>query len=111
MCDVLRSNPLGSGGSKIRLRTAYSLGFQATPWLSEKMSNLEVPFLVIHGGEDSVTSPDYSQRLYDTAAVKDKKIIIYPGAQHADLFHGGPAVKELVGRVMNDVGAWLRAHS
>jgi hypothetical protein len=111
------------------------------------MSRLEVPFLVIHGGEDVVTSPEYSQRLYDSAAARDKKVIIYEGpvccpgargpllspyrlecpclrsdplthfslihagAHHADLFHGGPMVKDLIGKVMNDVGGWLRDRS
>eukprot|EP00961_Rhodomonas_salina_P097427 1310381-Rhodomonas_salina.4 len=150
------------------------MGFVATPWLSERLADLNVPFLVIHGGEDKVTSPEYSQRLYDTAQVQDKKIVIYEGtaaprgqnlvlsgrtdlstvlvlafstpplsffrvplpssssslppvlfppyflrlrsalflgAEHADLLHGGPAVKALVTRVWADVGGWLKERS
>ncbi len=54
------------------------------------MPRLHVPLLVIHGGADTLISPDHGQRLYD-AANEPKRLLIVPDAGHNDVHvRGGP---------------------
>jgi fermentation-respiration switch protein FrsA (DUF1100 family) len=55
---------------------------------------LRVPLLVIHGGADTLISPDHGQRLYD-AAHEPKRLVIVPDAGHNDVHvRGGPELWE-----------------
>lgn len=57
--------------------------------LSSRMAEVTSPFYVVHAGGDTVTSPKISEKFFNLASSKDKEIKIWPGARHADVFHGG----------------------
>lgn len=42
-----------------------------------------IPFLVVHGSEDTVTDPDISKELYEKAQSPDKTLKIYEGFWHS----------------------------
>ncbi len=51
----------------------------------EGASRLQVPLLLIHGGEDSVTSAAATKEFYRKAGVVDKTFSVYPDARHETL--------------------------
>eukprot|EP00041_Stephanoeca_diplocostata_P028245 m.793983 g.793983 ORF g.793983 m.793983 type:complete len:297 (+) comp23338_c0_seq24:613-1503(+) len=108
MCEL---NPFGLGVSKPRLITAKSMAMQGCEWMCTRLSDVDVPFLVVHAGADRVTNPEISKRFHAEAASKDKKIIIYDGAYHADMCHGGPTKKKLIQQFFADAGGWIAAHT
>jgi alpha-beta hydrolase superfamily lysophospholipase len=63
-----------------------------------------LPFLVLHGEEDTVTDPDVSKALYDKASSVDKTMKLYPGMWHG-LTSGEP--DENIELVFGDIISWL----
>lgn len=95
------SDPLVFTGS-IRVRTGYEI-LRVTAYLQQNLRRLTVPFLVLHGSDDSVTDPAASKKLYDEASSTDKNIVLYEGLLHDLLFE--PEKEEIMERIVS----WLRS--
>jgi acylglycerol lipase len=92
-------------GVKPRLFTSFTLK-GASDEMEEKISNITVPFLVLHGDEDVVTDPKASQYFHDNAKSVDKTLEIIPGAWHSILEYDGfesPHCQEIMLKII----AWL----
>ncbi|KAK9282799.1 hypothetical protein L1049_011020 [Liquidambar formosana] len=72
-----------------------------------KFEEVDVPFLVVHGGDDVVCDPACVEDLYRRAASKDKTLKIYPGMWHQMV--GEP--EEGVELVFGDIVEWLRTRA
>ncbi|WAM24474.1 MULTISPECIES: serine aminopeptidase domain-containing protein [Myxococcus] len=72
--------------------------------LEGRLQDLRLPLLVVHGGEDVITSIEGSRALVAQATIADKRLIIYEGQRH-DLAHEPDAEK-----VIGDIVAWVEAH-
>ncbi|XP_010540033.1 PREDICTED: monoglyceride lipase [Tarenaya hassleriana] len=78
------SDPLVFTGS-IRVRTGYEI-LRIAAYLQQNLDKVRVPFLVLHGTDDTVTDPEASQKLYDQASSSDKTIKLFDGLLHDLLF-------------------------
>lgn len=85
-------------------RTAKEL-LKALGQIEEKMPEVDVPFIVLHGDKDVITNPDGSRQLFAKAKATDKTIQIYEGLFH-DLLH-----EPEKDRVYRDILAWLNNRS
>lgn len=88
---------------KPRLGTVVEL-LRVTDYLSSRLSQVEIPFIVLHGNADVVTDPAVSQQLYENANSKDKTLKIYDGMMHSLLFGETDDNVELV---RGDIISWL----
>ncbi|KAF7803512.1 caffeoylshikimate esterase [Senna tora] len=95
-------NPMRYRG-KPRLGTVAEL-LRVTDYLNERLSDVSIPFLVLHGSADVVTDPDVSRELYQVAKTEDKSIKVYEGMMHSLLFG---ETDENVEIVRNDILSWL----
>ena len=68
---------------KPRLRTALAM-LNATNDISDRMGDLKLPVLILHGGDDIVTCPKLSAALYENCSSDDKTLRIYPGLETAE---------------------------
>ncbi|KAJ8554104.1 hypothetical protein K7X08_024782 [Anisodus acutangulus] len=93
------SDPLVFTGS-IRVRTGYEI-LRITAYLQQHLCKLTVPFLVLHGSDDTVTDPEGSKKLYEEASSTDKSIKLYKGLLHDLLFE--PEREE----IMQEIIDWL----
>ncbi|KAL6565338.1 hypothetical protein OROGR_002289 [Orobanche gracilis] len=75
--------------------------------VQDKFSQVDVPFLIVHGGGDIVCDPSCAEELYHRAASKDKTLRIYPGMWHQLV--GEP--DESVELVFGEVVGWLLARA
>ncbi len=50
--------------------------------IQAEAGKITLPILLMHGGEDAMTSPSGSRFLFDTVASVDKELKIYPGLYH-----------------------------
>ncbi|KAL2539742.1 alpha/beta-Hydrolases superfamily protein [Abeliophyllum distichum] len=66
-------------------------------------NEVDVPFLIVHGGDDIVCDPACTAQLYERAASNDKTLRIYPGMWHQLI--GEP--DENVELVFSEVVKWL----
>uniref|UniRef100_A0A7N0TZW3 Serine aminopeptidase S33 domain-containing protein n=1 Tax=Kalanchoe fedtschenkoi TaxID=63787 RepID=A0A7N0TZW3_KALFE len=98
----IRENPYCYKG-RPRLKTAYEL-LRVSTELEKNLDKIQLPFLVVHGGADTVTDPLVSQLLYDKASSTDKTIKLYPGMWHSLLYGETP---ENVNTVFTDIISWL----
>jgi acylglycerol lipase len=73
--------------------------------IQERMGEVRVPLLILHGGADEVTDPQGSRDLYARAGSEDKTLKVYPGLVH-DLVHE-PEKAQVIG----DVAAWIDARA
>ncbi|KAG6433907.1 hypothetical protein SASPL_105526 [Salvia splendens] len=80
MCKV-RSNPYTYRG-RPRLQTGYQL-YAASMDLEQRLQEVSLSFIVLHGEEDKVTDPSVSKTLHETARATDKTIKLYPGMWHS----------------------------
>mmetsp|Transcript_13079 Transcript_13079/g.22610 ORF Transcript_13079/g.22610 Transcript_13079/m.22610 type:complete len:425 (+) Transcript_13079:161-1435(+) len=87
----------------VRARTGYEL-IKTADNIQANMHKITVPFLVMHGTDDSTTDPEGSKSLYRKAASSDKAIRLYNGLYH-DLFH--EPEKQLV---VKDMVRWMDSH-
>lgn len=88
---------------KPRLKTALEL-LRTSMDLEDSLSEVTLPFLVLHGAADTVTDPEVSRALYERASSVDKTITLYPGMWHG-LIAGEP--NDNVDIVFSDIIAWL----
>lgn len=95
-------NPMRYRG-KPRLGTVVEL-LRVTGYLSKKLCDVKIPFIVLHGDADVVTDPNVSKSLYEKASSEDKSIRIYEGMMHSLLFGETDENVEIVRR---DIVAWL----
>ncbi|KAK3188058.1 hypothetical protein Dsin_027619 [Dipteronia sinensis] len=72
---VANRNPMRYRG-KPRLGTVIEL-LRITDYLSKKLCDVNIPFIVLHGSADVVTDPNVSRALYEQAMSEDKTIKIY----------------------------------
>ncbi|TYH98399.1 hypothetical protein ES332_A12G308200v1 [Gossypium tomentosum] len=96
------SDPLVYTGP-LRVRTGYEI-LRITSYLQHNMKRLKVPFLVLHGMDDTVTDPKASQKLYDEAST-DKTIKLYEGLLHDLLFEPEREA------IMDDIIQWLNVRA
>lgn len=98
----VRNNPYCYKG-KPRLRTGHQL-LMVSLEIEKNLDQVSLPFIVVHGGADTVTDPSVSQSLYESASSKDKTFKLYPGMWHA-LTSGEP--QESIDLVFRDIVGWL----
>lgn len=95
-------NPMRYTG-KPRLGTVVEL-LRVTDYVSSRLGDVDLPFIVLHGSADVVTDPEVSKGLYEKAKSEDKRVKIYEGMMHSLLFG---ETDENVEIVRSDILAWL----
>ncbi|KAF7132896.1 hypothetical protein RHSIM_Rhsim09G0157800 [Rhododendron simsii] len=100
-CSI-RSNPNCYKG-RPRLKTAKQL-LDVSLDLEQRLQEVSLPFLVVHGGDDKVTDPSVSKLLYESACSTDKTFKLYEGMWHG-LTYG--ELPENIDIVYSDIVAWL----
>ncbi|OAY71912.1 Caffeoylshikimate esterase, partial [Ananas comosus] len=111
----IRSNPYCYKG-KPRLKTGHELLMvsldieknlnqkECVTCSNLKDANVSLPFLIVHGGDDTVTDPSVSKLLHESASSRDKAFKLYPGMWHALTSGEPPENTELI---FSDITAWL----
>ena len=69
----------------------------------ERLPQLTIPLLVLHGGEDKMTNPAGSDLVAERASSADKTLKKYPGLYH-EIFN-----EPEKDAVLDDVAGWLEA--
>ena len=85
-------------------RTAKEL-LAAMDNIDERMDEVFVPLLILHGEDDVVTDPGGSRALYERTRSSDRTLRIYPKLVH-DLVH-----EPEKGRVITDINEWTITHT
>jgi len=98
----IRENDLCYKGPCL-MKTGYELYRIATD-LEQRLNEVSLPFLVLHGEEDKVTDEKASALLFEVASSKDKSVKQYPGMWHG-LLYGEP--QHNIDIVFNDIITWL----
>ncbi|XP_062092737.1 caffeoylshikimate esterase-like [Humulus lupulus] len=101
--QAVRANPYCYKG-RPRLKTGYEL-LRVSTALEQKLNEISLPFLVLHGEDDRVTDKSVSKLLYETASSKDKTFKLYPKMWHG-LLYGEPP--ENIDIVFSDIIGWLQ---
>ena len=96
------SDPLNYHG-RIPARTGAEL-LRVGDAVRQRLTELTMPFLVLHGTGDRLASATWSQQLYEQAAAADKTLRLYDGLYHETF--NEPENK----RVLRDLRNWLTAH-
>ncbi|XP_073393508.1 caffeoylshikimate esterase isoform X2 [Physcomitrium patens] len=102
----IRANPFTYQG-RPRVKTALEM-LRASESLEQRLDEVILPFLLLHGEEDRVTDPDISRELFRTSKSCDKEFKLYPGMWHG-LTAGEP--DDNVELVFNDIIHWLNKRS
>ncbi|GAP98947.1 alpha/beta hydrolase [Leptolyngbya sp. NIES-2104] len=75
--------------------------FKTIAWVESQAANLQVPLLILHGGDDVVAHPEGSQAFFEQLTLSDKERHEYPGSRHAP--HNDINYEEL----LIDLERWL----
>jgi alpha-beta hydrolase superfamily lysophospholipase len=104
--EMIKSNKL-LYRDKPRIRTAFEM-YETTLDLEGRLEEVTLPFLLLHGEEDTVTDPEVSKELYDQSKSFDKTMKLYKG-----LWHGLTTGEknEDIDMVFNDIIQWLKERS
>ncbi|KAK1356926.1 Caffeoylshikimate esterase [Heracleum sosnowskyi] len=92
---------------KPRLKTALEM-LRTSMDLEDSLSQVTLPFFVLHGEADTVTDPNVSRALYELASSVDKTMKLYPG-----MWHGLTAgeTDNNIEVVFKDITDWLDKRS
>jgi acylglycerol lipase len=101
--DAYNNDPLVYRG-KIRARLGAELLNTFEKVLPAAEPRIQIPVLIMHGGDDRLSNKKSSTTLYDSVGSKDKTIKIYNGFYHEILNDIGRD------QVLNDIELWLRDH-
>eukprot|EP01132_Coremiostelium_polycephalum_P006794 gene6794-8430_t len=85
---------------KTRLGTGLAV-MKVTDFLKTRLTQVQVPLLILHGSLDRVSSPVSSQNLYEAASSLDKTIKIYEGMWHSLTCEPEAEI------VYNDIQQWI----
>lgn len=77
---LYQEDPLVHSG-KFSARKVREL-FVGMTRIQERAGEIRLPMLILHGGEDSLTTPAGSEFLAEAISSKDKTLTIYPGLYH-----------------------------
>ncbi len=91
---------------RLPVRTIAEAGV-AIETLPERLPQLRLPLLVLHGSEDRIVPPAGGRLAYERAGSSDKALRLYAGFYH-DLFKEPAGERQ---RVLDDLVAWLMDHS
>lgn len=99
------ADPLNYRG-KLPARTVQELvnGVAALP---DAVARITLPLLIMQGSADELVPPEGARMVYDRAASTDKTLETYDGYYH-ELFNEPAGERD---RPLDDVAAWLLAHS
>lgn len=100
--DYLEDPLVFHGKMSARMLRELFAGMQA---IKTGASGITVPILILHGGADSMTSPEGSRFLYEHIGSSDKSLQIYPGFYH-EIFNE-PERLEVLELVLN----WCESRS
>ncbi len=89
---------------KIRARLGAELINFMERVLPEKIKNITLPVLIMHGSEDRLSNIQGSRMIYETVASPDKTLKIYRGFYHEIL--NEPERNQ----ALHDIGVWLTVH-
>ncbi|MEO9256075.1 MAG: lysophospholipase, partial [Tepidiformaceae bacterium] len=101
--EAYENDPLVYRG--VRSPNAAQASARAYELVQEKMGEIELPVLVMHGTDDLLVPFRGSEILFERAASRDKTLKLYPGLYHEIL--NEPERDQVVA----DVAAWLDARS
>ena len=85
-------------------RTASEI-IRAIRSVQGRMDRIELPLLVVHGGQDQVTDIEGSRRLYENARSNDKSLRVFNGLYHEIMNEPERA------SVLDEISMWLTAHT
>ncbi|MCO5569476.1 hypothetical protein L7F22_023188 [Adiantum nelumboides] len=102
----MRANPY-TYQEKPRLKMGLEL-LTASLEMEQRMEDITLPFLVLHGEDDVITDASVSKGLHESSSSIDKSIIMYPGMWHGLLF-GEPDSN--IDLVIRDITSWLSKRS
>ncbi|OWM70107.1 hypothetical protein CDL15_Pgr025957 [Punica granatum] len=100
--EQVRSNPYCYKG-RPRLKTGYEC-MRISMELENRLSEVLLPFIVLHGEDDKVTDISVSKLLHKQASSTDKTLKTYPRMWHGLLYGEEP---ENINIVFSDVIGWL----
>ncbi|PSQ95302.1 MAG: alpha/beta hydrolase [Bacteroidetes bacterium SW_9_63_38] len=100
--EEAEADPLNYHG-RVLARTGAEM-LRAGKETRARLHALRTPFLVVHGTADTLTSPRWSQELYERAGTSDKTLQFYEGLYH-ETFH-----EPEKDSVLTDLVDWLNAH-
>lgn len=98
--DYLADPLVFQGKMSARMLRELFAGMHA---VQAEAEGITLPILILHGGADSMTSPDGSRFLHENIGSADKTLNIYPGLYH-EIFNEPERT-----RVLDDVLAWCDA--
>lgn len=100
---VYEQDPLNYHG-RVPVRTNNSL-MDMLNTTRDRLSELTLPLLLLHGEADTVCPPSGSVRIHQEAASEDKTLILYPDLYHE--IHNEPQQVT----VIRDILDWLDSHT
>ncbi|KAI4339209.1 hypothetical protein MLD38_024173 [Melastoma candidum] len=98
----VRANPYCYKG-KPRLKTGYEF-LRISVNLEKRLSEVTIPFIVLHGEEDRIADKSVSKDLYNMASSSDKMFVVYPGMWHGLLYGETP---QNIKAVFEDIIRWM----
>jgi acylglycerol lipase len=87
----------------VRVRMGYHI-IHVSRMVKSRLGEIELPLLVVHGGDDKVCPPSGAEKLVNGAGSTDKTLKIYPNLYHE--IHNEPEKST----VLEDVVNWLNLH-
>lgn len=101
VAEALLHDPLHHSRGTARLSTEF---IKTKTWVQAHAADLQVPLLILHGGDDRVAQPEGSRHFFEQVELADKERYEYQGGYHE--IHNDINRDE----VLADASRWLNTH-
>ncbi|KAL2484186.1 alpha/beta-hydrolase superfamily protein [Forsythia ovata] len=105
IAPVLEDCDYPTSGKRVGRPTAASALqlLKVCEYVKRNCHELEVPMLIVHGGEDMICDPEGAKFLYESSTSKDKTLKIFTGMWHQ--WTGEP--NDSAEQVFNTILSWI----
>ncbi|XP_059666450.1 caffeoylshikimate esterase-like [Cornus florida] len=100
---LVAKSPSRRTGGKPPAATALEF-MRVCEYIKRNCHGLEVPMLVVHGGDDTVCDPNSARFVHESAASKDKSVKIFSGMWHQLIGEPNESVELVFGTVLSWIG-------
>ncbi|KAG5562294.1 hypothetical protein RHGRI_005129 [Rhododendron griersonianum] len=100
---LVMKSPNRLPNSKVTAATALEF-LRVCGYIQRNCHRLELPLLMVHGGEDKVCDPESASLVHESAASKDKTLNIFKGMWHQFIGEPNESVDLVFGMILSWIG-------
>lgn len=101
--ELLLKDPHTFKGTRIKAGWARTV-MNTIPNLNDQLQFVEIPLLILHGGQDKICDVQCARELFRTSKSQDKRLKVYPNSYHCLFLEP----EDIADEVLEEIRNWIK---